>query len=207
MSSATKALLNDFNELVYDRQMITESVVEGGPLRIPALLQRGDAENQNGRVYPMPILTREAERYLEEFVKQNRALGELDHPESTVVNLKNVSHNITEMHWDGNDLRGTIEILPTPAGNIVRDLMRAGIRIGVSSRGVGSVSQYGRDKVIVEEDFNLICFDIVSNPSTHGAFLNENTTGIVRHTHLIISHPQPHRSRSQRQPRLLCPRR
>lgn len=176
----TKKLISDFNELVYDRQLITEAVNEGGALRIPAILQRADAENQNGRVYPLDILRREAERYDSEFVKQNRALGELDHPESTVVNLKNVSHNIVEMHWDGKDLRGTIEILPTPAGNIVRDLMRAGIRIGVSSRGVGSVSQFGRDKVIVEDDFNLICFDIVSNPSTHGAFLNENINGTLR---------------------------
>ena len=178
----TKKLLSDFNELVYDRQLITEAVSNNDALRIPAVLQRADAENQNGRVYPYEILMREAQRYDSEFVKQNRALGELDHPESTVVNLKNVSHNIVEMHWDGKDLRGTIEILPTPAGNIVRDLMRAGIRIGVSSRGVGSVSQFGRDKVIVEDDFNLICFDIVSNPSTHGAFLNENVANAVRQT-------------------------
>lgn len=178
----TKKLISDFNELVYDRQLITEAVSNNDALRIPAVLQRADAENQNGRVYPYEILMREAQRYDSEFVKQNRALGELDHPESTVVNLKNVSHNITEMHWDGKDLRGTIEILPTPAGNIVRDLMRAGIRIGVSSRGVGSVSQFGRDQVIVEDDFNLICFDIVSNPSTHGAFLNENVKNAVRQT-------------------------
>lgn len=175
----TKKLISDFNELVYDRQLITEAVSDGGAIRIPARLQRADAENQNGRIYPFEILKREAEKYDQEFVKQNRALGELDHPESTVVNLKNVSHNIVEMHWDGKDLRGTIEILPTPAGNIVRDLMRAGIRIGVSSRGVGSVSQYGRDKVIVEDDFNLICFDIVSNPSTHGAFLNESVNAML----------------------------
>jgi hypothetical protein len=167
-------LLLEYTELDYDKKLINEAIAKSETIRIPSILQRADAENQNGRIYPREILDREAKRYLEEFVKQNRALGELDHPESTVVNLKNVSHNITEMHWDGDDLRGTIEILPTPAGNIVRDLMRAGIRIGVSSRGVGSVSQIGRDKVQVEEDFNLICFDIVSNPSTHGAFLNES---------------------------------
>jgi hypothetical protein len=172
-------LLTEYTELEYDKKAINEAIAKNETIRIPSLLQRADAENQNGRIYPKPILDREAQLYLEEFVKQNRALGELDHPESTVVNLKNVSHNVTEMHWDGDDLRGTIEILPTPAGNIVRDLMRAGIRIGVSSRGVGSVSQIGRDKVQVEEDFKLICFDIVSNPSTHGAFLNESVNNAI----------------------------
>jgi hypothetical protein len=174
-----KSLLREFNWLEYDIKLINEAYEANQPITFPALLQRADAENQNGRVYSFDILTREAERYNEEFVQQSRALGELDHPESTVVNLKNVSHNILEMHWDGKDLRGTIQILPTPAGNIVRDLMRAGIRIGVSSRGVGSVMPMGKDKVQVGEDFNLICWDIVSNPSTHGAFLNENVTNTL----------------------------
>jgi hypothetical protein len=172
-----KPLLREYADIEYDPKLIIEAYENNQPITFPALIQRADAENQNGRVYPFEILSREVERYNAEFVQQKRALGELDHPESTVVNLKNVSHNITEMHWDGTDLRGTIQLLPTPAGNIVRDLMRAGIRIGVSSRGVGSVSPLGRDKVQVEEDFNLICFDIVSNPSTHGAFLNENLNG------------------------------
>lgn len=180
MNSSSKRLLSEFTELMYDRQSINETINNNGTISIPALLQRGDAANQNGRVYPLEILQREAEKYDVEFVKQHRALGELDHPESTVVNLKNVSHNITEMHWDGNDLRGIIEILPTPAGNIVRDLMKAGIRIGVSSRGVGSVSSLGKEQVMVEDDYNLICFDIVSNPSTHGAFLNESTTHALK---------------------------
>jgi hypothetical protein len=169
----TGKLLTEYQEIIYDKNLVLEAIANNTTIRIPAILQRKDAENQNGRIYPGDILEPEVQRYNEEFVKQNRALGELDHPESTVVNLKNVSHNVTEMHWDGPDLRGTIEVLPTPAGNIVRDLMKAGIRLGVSSRGVGSVSPVGRDKVQVEEDFNLICFDIVSNPSTHGAFLNE----------------------------------
>jgi hypothetical protein len=175
----TKPNLCEFTELAYDQKFITEAAEANEKIRIPAILQRADAENQNGRVYPWEILQREVARYDEQFVKQNRALGELDHPESTVVNLKNVSHNVLEMYWEGKDLRGTIEILPTPAGNIVRDLMRAGIRIGVSSRGVGSVTPLGSEQVQVGEDFNLICFDIVSNPSTHGAFLNENTSGVV----------------------------
>jgi hypothetical protein len=174
-----ESLLTEYQELVYDKTLVLEAIAKNGTIRIPAILQRKDAENQNGRIYPGDILEPEVQRYNQEFVQQNRALGELDHPESTVVNLKNVSHNVVEMHWDGADLRGTIEILPTPAGNIVRDLMKAGIRLGVSSRGVGSVSPVGRDKVQVEEDFNLICFDIVSNPSTHGAFLNEGISNAL----------------------------
>jgi hypothetical protein len=142
-------------------------------INIKGILQRADADNQNGRRYPKAILTREAGKYDDDFIKQRRALGELDHPESTVVNLRNVSHNITELHWEGDDLCGTIEVLSTPSGNIVRELMKNGIRLGVSSRGVGSIRSLGEGKVEVEDDFSLICFDIVSNPSTHGAFLNE----------------------------------
>ena len=166
------ALLVEYFPLTYDKNLITEAA--NGIVTIKGILQRADAKNQNGRVYPKEILMREATVYSNEFIKQRRALGELDHPESTVVNLRNVSHNITEMHWDGDDLVGTIEILSTPSGNIVKELMKNGIRLGVSSRGVGSVRQMGENVVEVDEDFKLICFDIVSNPSTQGAFLNEN---------------------------------
>ena len=111
---------------------------------------------------------------MSEFVQERRALGELDHPEErTVVNLSNVSHNVTEMHWEGDDLMGTVEILSTPSGNIVKELMRSGVRLGISSRGVGSITPVTESTVAVDEDFSLICFDIVSNPSTQGAFLNE----------------------------------
>lgn len=175
-------LLCGYIPLEYDPQLITEAtrVNPDEIIRIPAILQRADAENQNGRIYPRQILDREAGRYEKEFVKERRALGELDHPESTVVNLRNVSHNVIEMHWDGDDLRGTIEILPTPSGKIVRELMKANIRLGVSSRGVGSVVPAGRDKVMVDEDFTLICFDIVSNPSTHGAYLMEGVNSALQ---------------------------
>src|SRR5574338_807699 len=135
-------LLTEWMPLVYDRQLITEAINRGnGTIKIRGVLQRANAKNQNGRIYPRGILMRECEKYLNEFVQQRRALGELDHPESTVVNLKNVSHNITEMHWEGDDLVGELEILSTPSGNIVKELMRNGIRLGVSSRGVGSVAQ------------------------------------------------------------------
>lgn len=172
-------LLNEFIPIDYDRKLL-ESAARANPtgtIVIKAILQRANAENQNGRIYPRAILERECERYNEEFVKQRRALGELDHPEATVVELKNASHIVTEMHWEGDDLVGTLEILTTPSGNIVRELMRNNIRLGVSSRGVGSVIPYQGDKVMVDEDFNLICFDIVSNPSTHGAFLLEGARG------------------------------
>ena len=143
---------------------------ESGRTLVKGILQRAGAENQNGRVYPRNILEREAKKY-ETLIKERRALGELDHPDSGVINLKNVSHNIKEIHWDGDDLMGTVEILPTPSGNILKELLRAGILLGISSRGMGSVTPMGEGKVKVGEDFELIGWDFVSNPSTHGAFM------------------------------------
>ena len=168
------ALLTDFTPLKYSREMITEALRKGGPLVLKnVLLQRADAKNQNGRVYPLPILMREGERY-QEFIKERRALGELDHPESPVVNLKNVSHNITELWFDGQDLMGHLEVLSTPSGNILKELLKNHIRLGISSRGLGSVKELDETTVEVEDDFSLICFDVVSNPSTQGAFINES---------------------------------
>jgi Kyanoviridae head maturation protease len=170
-----KQILTEFIAFEYDAGVVTEAVSRGdGTVRIKSILQRANAKNQNGRIYPKELLHREAQKYQQEFVAQRRAMGELDHPESTVVNLKNVSHTVVEMHWEGDDLVGMLEILDTPCGKIVKDLMRANVRLGVSSRGVGSVVNAGKDTVSVDEDFSLICFDIVSNPSTQGAFLNES---------------------------------
>ena len=143
---------------------------EGGRTLVQGVLQRAGAENQNGRVYPKTILEREAKKYLT-FIKERRALGELDHPDSTVINLKNVSHNIREIWWDGDDLCGTVEVLSTPSGNILKELLKAGILLGISSRGMGSTKPLGANKVEVAEDFELIGWDFVSNPSTHGAFM------------------------------------
>ena len=143
---------------------------ESGRTLVKGILQRAGAENQNGRVYPMEILKREAKKY-EQVIKERRALGELDHPDSSVINLMNVSHNVKEIHWDGNDLVGVVEILPTPSGNILKELLKAGILLGISSRGMGSVTPMGEGKVKVGEDFELIGWDFVSNPSTHGAFM------------------------------------
>jgi hypothetical protein len=150
-----------------------EGVVEekDGSFLVKGVLQRADAENQNGRVYPFPILQREATKY-ETLINERRALGELDHPDSAVINLKNVSHNVREMKWDGKDLVGVVEVLSTPAGNILKELFKNNIRLGISSRGLGSVKPIGENKVVVQEDFELIGFDFVSNPSTHGAFLS-----------------------------------
>lgn len=171
------ALLREYTELEYDRGLLSEALDGNAPLVLKnVLLQRAEAKNQNGRVYPKEVLLRETRKYKEEFVVQRRALGELDHPESPVVNLKNVCCNVVDIWEDGDDIRGNIEILTTPTGNIVRDLIRNNIRLGVSSRGMGSVKNMSEGTVEVQEDFNLICFDIVSNPSTHGAFITENTS-------------------------------
>ena len=166
-----KQVLIDVMPFEFKRTSLNESLKDG-KLLVNGVLQRADAKNQNGRVYPEDVLKREADKYMQNFVKQRRAMGELDHPESSVVNLKNVSHNITDMGWDGKDLVGTVEILPTPSGNILRDLLQSGILLGISSRGLGSVKKDMREGAdVVQDDFDLIAFDFVSNPSTQGAFM------------------------------------
>ncbi len=167
-------LLTSYTPLNYDRSMITEALSGGGPVVLRnVVLQRANSKNQNGRIYPLEILMREAERY-KQFIKERRALGELDHPDSPIVNLKNVSHNITEVYFEGENLMGSLEVLSTPAGNILKALLKSNIKLGVSSRGLGSIKEIDEDTVEVQDDFNLICFDVVSNPSTQGAFINES---------------------------------
>lgn len=171
-----KNLLVEYIPLSFNREQINESISSNGRIIVSGVLQRAGAKNQNGRVYPKDVLQREAENYNREFVTQNRALGELDHPESSVVNLANASHNLLKMWWEGDDLMGKIEVLSTPSGNILKSLMESGITLGISSRGVGSVKEVfteDRQKYLqVQEDFELVCFDFVSNPSTQGAFMN-----------------------------------
>jgi hypothetical protein len=161
---------------------INESISKNnGKLIVKGVLQRADSKNQNGRVYPKETLVREAKKYASEQIKERRALGELDHPDSSVVNLNNVSHNVLEMHWNNDDLSGTVEVLGTPAGNILKELFKAGIKLGISSRGLGSVKEedeLGEDTVEVQPDFELIAFDFVSNPSTHGAFMSPMNEGV-----------------------------
>ena len=169
-----KQLIVDYLPFEVEPKQITESMhTNGGKLIVRGVLQRAEAKNQNGRIYPREILVREAKKYTKEFIKQRRAMGELDHPESSVVNLSNVSHNIKEMNWEGNNLLGTVEVLSTPSGNILKELFKSGIKLGISSRGMGSVETIKEDDVQqVGNDFELIAFDFVSNPSTHGAFLS-----------------------------------
>tara|TARA_R110002049_G_scaffold83386_1_gene212081 strand:+ start:307 stop:939 length:633 start_codon:yes stop_codon:yes gene_type:complete len=167
----TKQLLVDYNIFKISPQMINESEAKnGGRVIVKGILQRAGAENQNGRVYPRPVLEREAKKYDQQFITQNRALGELDHPDSSVVNLANVSHNIRKIWWKNNDLMGEVEVLSTPSGNILKELLKAGILLGISSRGLGSVKESAAG-VEVQDDFELVCWDFVSNPSTHGAFM------------------------------------
>jgi hypothetical protein len=135
-------------------------------------MQRAVSKNQNGRTYSKAILERESEKYIEEFVKNGNAFGELDHPESPIVSLKNASHVVKDLWWKGNDLMGRVELLNTPAGNIVKEIIKAGHTIGISSRGTGSVNQTNEGTLEVQPDFELVCWDFVSNPSTHGAFMN-----------------------------------
>ena len=167
--------------LIIETNLFEGKVNEDGSGRtiVKGVLQRAGAENQNGRVYPREILEREIKKY-ETLIKERRALGELDHPDSSVINLKNVSHNIREIHWEGNDVVGTVEILPTPSGNILKELLRANILLGISSRGMGSTESIGEGKVRVGEDFELIGWDFVSNPSTHGAFMSPMNESVIK---------------------------
>jgi hypothetical protein len=171
-----KQLLVDYTVFEVSPQAINESLTQNnGKLIVKGTLQRAEAKNQNGRVYPKETLMREAKKYADTFIKERRALGELDHPDSSVVNLNNVSHNVKNMAWQGDDLVGTVEVLSTPAGNILKELFKSGIRLGISSRGMGSVKEVfgeGDQTLEVQPDFELIAFDFVSNPSTQGAFLS-----------------------------------
>ena len=171
-----KQLLVDYTVFEVSPQAINESLSQNnGKLIVKGVLQRAEAKNHNGRVYPKETLMREASKYAGTFVKERRALGELDHPDSSVVNLNNVSHNVLDMGWTGDDLVGTVEVLSTPAGNILKELFKSGIKLGISSRGMGSVKEVfseGDNTLEVQPDFELIAFDCVSNPSTHGAFLS-----------------------------------
>lgn len=167
-----KKLLVECITFEADERMLKESASRPNmPFTVKGILQRKGKKNQNGRIYPDEILMREAQKYAQNFIRDRRAMGELDHPESSVVNLKNVSHNVTEMHWEGDDLVGTVEVLTTPNGNILRELFRNGIKLGISSRGLGSLKKISENASVVGDDFELIAFDFVSNPSTQGAFM------------------------------------
>ena len=163
-------LLTSWTPFEYTTDQIKESREQhGGKILMQGVLQKADTLNQNGRVYPRIILDREVRNY-QKFIAENRALGECDHPDSSVVELKNVSHIVREAHMDGDICYGTVELLDTPAGKILQSLVESGVTLGISSRGVGSTKNEG-DHQIVQDDFQLICWDFVSEPSTPGAFM------------------------------------
>ena len=154
------------------KPILKESKTRPGVFEVEGVVQRAGAKNQNGRVYDKSLLKREVEKYIQEFVNVGNAFGELDNPESAVVSLKNASHVVKGLWWSGDDLMGRIELLNTPSGNIVKEIIKGGHTIGISSRGTGSVKQTNEGTLMVQPDFELVCWDFVSNPSTHGAFMN-----------------------------------
>jgi hypothetical protein len=157
---------------------LSEAKGSSGLPLVEGTLATAEIKNGNGRYYSRKIWDREIDKYMDS-VKNNRAVGELDHPESTVINLKNVCHNIKDIWWDGNNIMGRIEILPTPSGNILQALINSGITVGVSSRGMGSVRQMG-ETLEVQEDFELLCWDFVSTPSNPGSWMHPLHEGLTR---------------------------
>jgi hypothetical protein len=154
------------------KAVLTESKLKPGVFEVLGIMQRAGAKNQNGRIYKREILEQEVQNYIENFVKVGNAYGELDHPESAIVSLKNASHVVKSLWWEGENLMGKVELLNTPSGNIVKEILRGGHTIGISSRGTGSVTQTNEGTLMVQPDFELVCWDFVSNPSTQGAFMN-----------------------------------
>ena len=167
----SKELLIEYQVFTPTRKSLNENVSRSGNLIVSGLIQACDKPNANRRIYPFDHLFPQVEKYLDGPIRENRALGELDHPESSIINLKNVSHNIVKLWWEGKSLYGDIEILPTPSGNIVKALFENNVTVGISSRALGSVSPIGEGLVRVEDDLDLICWDFVSQPSTFGAYV------------------------------------
>ena len=167
-----KQLLIEYNSFQPLPQSLNEAKkLANGNMVVSGLVQATDKPNANRRIYPYEVLKRQVDQYVQGPIAENRALGELDHPESSIINLKNVSHNIVRLWWDGKDLYGDIEILPTPSGNILRELFKNNITVGISSRAMGSTTPIGEGLVQVEDDLELICWDFVSTPSTYGAYM------------------------------------
>ena len=170
-----KVLLREYYELCEGgvcQDLLTEEekkYVAGGGLMLTGKLQEADVENGNGRIYPHKVIMREVQNY-QKLVKENRALGELDHPDDSVINLKNASHLVTDIWMENKSVMGKVKVLNTPSGEVLKSLVESGVKLGISSRGMGSV-QENNNSVVVQEDFQLICFDFVSEPSTPNAFM------------------------------------
>jgi len=172
----TQKLLREYFELCPDGNCVLDVLTEGerrslqeGAVFLVGVCQRAGVKNGNGRIYKKSTLEREVEKY-QALVQERRALGELDHPDDSVVNLKNVSHLMTKMWWKGDDVMCKLEVMNTPSGQVLKELIKSGIKLGISSRGLGSVKNHG-GQTIVEDDFKLIAFDMVSDPSTPGAWV------------------------------------
>jgi len=172
----SKFLLREFHALCEGgicQDFLTEAEkiqVTNGAMILTGVMQVANVKNGNGRIYPLEVLKREMQNYMK-LVREKRSLGELDHPEDSVINLKNSSHMVTDIWFDENKMMGKIKILDTPSGEIAKSLVNSGVQLGISSRGLGSVKET-TEGTVVEHDFQLICFDLVSEPSSPGAFMN-----------------------------------
>jgi len=166
-----QTLLREFK--LFEAEDVTPVETGDGVLKMTGVLQRANSPNANNRIYPKPILEREDGK-MQDGIKARSAVGELDHPDTPVVQLENGSHLVTKTWWDGDDLKGEVEILNTPKGRILEAYINRGVRLGISSRGLGSTSKTNEGHDLVEDDYNLITYDFVSNPSTAGAFMNLN---------------------------------
>lgn len=174
----SKQLLIETHYLNLNPKQLTESLSPEGNVVVEGVLATAEVKNGNGRYYSRELWEREIGKYYQ-LIKDRRSMGELDHPESQIVNLKNVSHLITEAKWDGNNVVGRIEILPTPSGNILKALIQNGVKVAVSSRGMGSLED--RDGVLeVQDDFDLLCWDFVSTPSNENSFMHEIKEGLEK---------------------------
>jgi hypothetical protein len=175
-----RKLLREFYGVSLDQQLIKEDRARNnGRLIVRGIIQKAETRNQNGRIYPRSVLVREIESY-QKAVRENRALGECDHPDTSTVSLKNASHVVREMYWEGNDVMGVIEVLPSlPCGKILESLIESGITLGISSRGVGSTSQNESGADMVQDDYQLCAFDMVSEPSTPGAYMQLSEGRVV----------------------------
>jgi len=173
----SKKLLIETHAVKISPSQLTENVnKESGNLLVEGILATAEVQNGNGRYYSKGLWDREMDKY-NELIEQRRSMGELDHPESTVINLKNVSHLISEYWWDGDNVMGKIEILPTPSGNILKELMKSGVTVGVSSRGMGSLEENRQGVLEVQDDFELLCWDFVSTPSNPGSYMHTINEG------------------------------
>jgi hypothetical protein len=171
-----RSLLIETNTFKVNPLQLTENVnKETGNLMVEGVLATAEVKNGNGRYYSKELWDREMAKY-DELIKERRSMGELDHPESSVINLQNVSHLISDYWWDGDNVMGKIEILPTPSGNILKELVKAGVTVGVSSRGMGSLEQNG-NVMEVQDDFELLCWDFVSTPSNPGSYMHTLNEG------------------------------